>query len=182
VADAGGRSFPLVRLLPFLADFLSLPSFLFLPFFLCFRLSCNLIHVNSGHATLATAHVLFSTSHPSARALRFRSRRSGDLLAVRDSSTGLISLDFPAGDFLTLESGHRRRPKIVEAVLKAAKKLEESEILRVAYSEFFGGSTIVELDASVDLKALAVEAEALVCLSFHLLPFLLKKLNLIALK
>lgn len=46
-----------------------------------------------GHATLATAHVLFQHILPSAQRLRFGTR-SGDLTVTRDGD--LLSMDFPA--------------------------------------------------------------------------------------
>jgi PhzF family phenazine biosynthesis protein len=46
-----------------------------------------------GHATLATAHVLFRYSFPAAEKLTF-STRSGDLAVTRDGE--LLTLDFPA--------------------------------------------------------------------------------------
>ncbi|MBG0826508.1 PhzF family phenazine biosynthesis protein [Planomonospora sp. ID67723] len=47
-----------------------------------------------GHATLATAHVLYSTGAASG-ALEF-STKSGILSVTRDGATGLITMDFPA--------------------------------------------------------------------------------------
>ncbi|MBB5965227.1 PhzF family phenazine biosynthesis protein [Planomonospora venezuelensis] len=47
-----------------------------------------------GHATLSTAHVLYSTGAASG-VIEF-STRSGILSVVRDDTTGLISMDFPA--------------------------------------------------------------------------------------
>ena len=46
-----------------------------------------------GHATLATAHVLFRYTFPSAQHLTF-STRSGNLVVTRDG--GFLSMDFPA--------------------------------------------------------------------------------------
>ncbi|GAA5853056.1 hypothetical protein JCM8547_000185, partial [Rhodosporidiobolus lusitaniae] len=108
-----------------------------------------------GHATLATAHVLFSEHHPAAKAIRFASLFSGELRAVRDASTGQIALDFPAADLLELVEGHRRRPKIVEGVV-AATKLDESKVKRVAWYDGFEAA-VVEIGADVDLAGLKVD-------------------------
>ncbi|GAA5913086.1 hypothetical protein JCM6882_005557 [Rhodosporidiobolus microsporus] len=108
-----------------------------------------------GHATLATAHVLFSTRHPSAKQITFNTRFSGALRAARNASDGSISLDFPAASLLVLEDGHRRRPKIVEAVVKATGLGEES-VKAVAYVDAFDGA-VVELGADVDLEKLQVK-------------------------
>ncbi|BGP34916.1 hypothetical protein JCM10296v2_006740 [Rhodotorula toruloides] len=108
----------------------------------------------SGHATLASAHVLFTTYHPTASSLTFRTLHSGTLRAVRNKSDNSISLDFPAASPLTLEEGHRRRPKIVEAV-KAATGLGEGSVGKVAWWDAWNGA-VVELDAGVDLASLKV--------------------------
>ncbi|GAA6036413.1 hypothetical protein JCM8097_001708 [Rhodosporidiobolus ruineniae] len=115
-----------------------------------------------GHATLATAHVLFSTTHPTATTIRFPTRQSGELRATKSTSSSgdeLISLDFPAGDILTLEDGHRRRPKVVEAVRKATR-LEEDAIKRVAWYDAWDAA-VVELDSTVGLEALDVKVSEL---------------------
>ncbi|BGP19602.1 hypothetical protein JCM10213_000197 [Rhodosporidiobolus nylandii] len=105
-----------------------------------------------GHATLATAHVLFPL-HPAASSIRFVTRFSGALYARRLGD--LISLNFPAADLLTLENGHRRRPKIVGAVL-AATGLKEESILRVVWYDG-SESPVVELAEDVDLEGLKVD-------------------------
>ncbi|BGP10931.1 hypothetical protein JCM10049v2_006825 [Rhodotorula toruloides] len=111
-----------------------------------------------GHATLASAHVLFTTYHPTATSLTFRTLHSGTLRAVRNKSDNSISLDFPAASLLTLEEGHRRRPKIVEAV-KAATGLGEEIVGKVAWWDAWNGA-VVELDAGVDLANLKVDIAA----------------------
>ncbi|BGP27211.1 phenazine biosynthesis PhzC/PhzF family protein [Rhodotorula toruloides] len=111
-----------------------------------------------GHATLASAHVLFTTYHPLSTSLTFLTLHSGTLRAVRNSSDNSISLDFPAASLLTLEEGHRRRPKIVEAV-KAATGLGEDQVGKVAWWDAWNGA-VVELDAGVDLENLKVDIAA----------------------
>ncbi|GAA5826665.1 hypothetical protein JCM11251_002843 [Rhodosporidiobolus azoricus] len=109
-----------------------------------------------GHATLATAHALFTTRHPSATKITFNTRFSGALIATRNASDGSLSLDFPAADILVLEEGHRRKPKIVEAVKKATG-LGDEKIKAVAYMDSFSGA-VIELDESVELEKLDVKA------------------------
>ncbi|BGP03017.1 hypothetical protein NBRC10513v2_006743 [Rhodotorula toruloides] len=111
-----------------------------------------------GHATLASAHVLFTTYHPTATSLTFRTLHSGTLRALRNKSDNSISLDFPAASLLTLEEGHRRRPKIVDAV-KAATGLGEESVGKVAWWDAWNGA-VVELDAGVDLANLKVDIAA----------------------
>ncbi|CEQ40985.1 SPOSA6832_02681, partial [Sporobolomyces salmonicolor] len=108
----------------------------------------------SGHATLASAHVLFTTFHPTATRITFSTRKSGSLSAVRHPEDGSISLDFPAGRLTTLEDGHRRRPKIVDAVIKVVKSKEA--IKRVDWWDPMG--CLIELGSEVDLEKLEVDA------------------------
>ncbi|GAA5919525.1 hypothetical protein JCM1841_002254 [Sporobolomyces salmonicolor] len=107
-----------------------------------------------GHATLASAHVLFTTFHPTATRITFSTRKSGSLSAVRHPEDGSISLDFPAGRLTTLEDGHRRRPKIVDAVIKVVKSKEA--IKRVDWWDPMG--CLIELGSEVDLEKLEVDA------------------------
>ncbi|BGP19595.1 hypothetical protein JCM10213v2_007690 [Rhodosporidiobolus nylandii] len=111
----------------------------------------------SGHATLATAHVLFPL-HPSATSIKFTTRFSGFLFARR-SADGQIAVDFPSADLLTLENGHRRRPKIVAAVC-AATGLKEESVTRVAWYDAWE-APLVELAANVDLEGLKVDFTAI---------------------
>ncbi|GAA5971902.1 hypothetical protein JCM21900_000647 [Sporobolomyces salmonicolor] len=107
-----------------------------------------------GHATLASAHVLFTTFRPTATRITFSTRKSGSLSAVRHPEDGSISLDFPAGRLTTLEDGHRRRPKIVDAVIKVVKSKEA--IKRVDWWDPIG--CLIELGSEVDLEKLEVDA------------------------
>ncbi|GAA6046676.1 hypothetical protein JCM3770_003111 [Rhodotorula araucariae] len=121
-----------------------------------------------GHATLASAHTLFSTHHPSASSIRFETRFSGTLFARRSPAStehgagddvGLISLDFPAAKLLSLSEGHRRLPKILAAVREATGLSSES-VVRCAWYDAWD-APLVELVPSVDLAALEVKAGAL---------------------
>ncbi|GAA5881123.1 hypothetical protein JCM1840_007112 [Sporobolomyces johnsonii] len=107
-----------------------------------------------GHATLASAHVIFTKFHPTATRIAFSTRKSGSLAAVRHPEDGSISLDFPAGQLTTLEDGHRRRPKIVDAVTKVINSSEA--IKRVDWWDPLG--CLVELGSEVDLEKLEVDA------------------------
>nr|WP_299337720.1 PhzF family phenazine biosynthesis protein [Allomuricauda sp.] len=55
-----------------------------------------------GHATLATAYVLFNYYGHKENTIRFYSPRSGELI-VNQSDGGILSLDFPADDFHATE-------------------------------------------------------------------------------
>ncbi|GAA6046672.1 hypothetical protein JCM3770_003109 [Rhodotorula araucariae] len=121
-----------------------------------------------GHATLASAHTLFSRHHPSASSIRFETRFSGTLFARRSPAStehgagddvGLISLDFPAAKLLSLSEGHRRLPKILAAVQEATGLSSES-VVRCAYFEK-SDQTLIELAASVDLAGLTVDSATL---------------------
>lgn len=121
----------------------------------------NVQCLHSGHATLATAHSLFTSLHPSANLITFESRKSGTLTAHREADGGGVSLDFPVAQLMTLEDGHRRRPKILEAVTRAVKGLQASTVLRVGWWDNHQ-TPIVELAAGTDLEHLEVEPELLV--------------------
>ncbi|GAA5984654.1 hypothetical protein JCM10908_003443 [Rhodotorula pacifica] len=110
-----------------------------------------------GHATLATAHTLFDKYHPSASAIDFQTRYSGTLVARRigTGSEQIIALDFPAAALVTLEDGHRRRPKIVGAVVEAVKGFDASRVVRVGWADGFK-APVVEFVAGTDLEALEV--------------------------
>ncbi|BGP42952.1 hypothetical protein JCM10450v2_007072 [Rhodotorula kratochvilovae] len=120
-----------------------------------------------GHATLASAHTLFASHHPSASSIRFETRFSGTLFARRTppsasadgDDVGLISLDFPAATLLYLSEGHRRLPKIL-AALHEATGLGAESVVRCAYFDK-SDQTLIELLPTIDLPALAVSPAAL---------------------
>ncbi|PRX57059.1 PhzF family phenazine biosynthesis protein [Flagellimonas meridianipacifica] len=56
-----------------------------------------------GHATLATAYVLFNYYDHQENTIRFYSPRSGELI-VTNAGSGLISLDFPTDEIAKIES------------------------------------------------------------------------------
>ena len=49
-----------------------------------------------GHATLATAHVIFTEISPELKQIRFHTKQAGELKVTHQKSTGLYTLDFPA--------------------------------------------------------------------------------------
>ncbi|WP_422858334.1 PhzF family phenazine biosynthesis protein [Flagellimonas sp. S174] len=55
-----------------------------------------------GHATLATAYVIFNYYNHSENTIRFYSPRSGEL-TVSQEDGGVLSLDFPADDFHAID-------------------------------------------------------------------------------
>ncbi|GAA5865102.1 hypothetical protein JCM3774_002131 [Rhodotorula dairenensis] len=110
-----------------------------------------------GHATMATAHTLFTQHHPAATSITFKTRHSGILVARRDG-TGpdeAIALDFPAASLVTLEQGHRRRPKILDGLAKSVQGFEECQVVRIAWWDGHK-APIVELKAGTDLEQLQV--------------------------
>lgn len=56
-----------------------------------------------GHATLATAYVLFDYYDHKGNTIRFVSPRSGELL-VKKGDDGLMTMDFPTDDLVSVES------------------------------------------------------------------------------
>ncbi|BGP51140.1 hypothetical protein JCM10450v2_007069 [Rhodotorula kratochvilovae] len=120
-----------------------------------------------GHATLASAHTLFASHHPSASSIRFETRFSGTLFARRSppsasadsEDVGLISLDFPAANLLHLSEGHRRLPKIL-AALHEATGLGAENVVRCAWYDAWD-APLIELAPSVNLRALEVKAAPL---------------------
>ncbi|GAA5993944.1 hypothetical protein JCM5350_005076 [Sporobolomyces pararoseus] len=110
-----------------------------------------------GHATLATAQIIFSHYHPQAKSIFFQSRTRGSLVARRNPSNGSISLDFPASSLVTLSEGHKRRGKILEKVKSIVK---EEAILRIDWADEIGG-VVVELSKEIDLKGLSFDPSAL---------------------
>ena len=56
-----------------------------------------------GHATLASAFVLFSYYQPNTKKIRFISPKSGELF-VEKSPDGMLTLDFPKDDLIKIEN------------------------------------------------------------------------------
>lgn len=118
-----------------------------------------------GHATLASAHVIFST-HSEATQIKF-STLSGILTAER-TSTGAIGLNFPADQEIvkSLSGDSPRYQAALESVLKSSPTLE-GKIRGIALSdEKIGMGPLVEIDGSVDLENLEVDTSAFVSLFF----------------
>lgn len=66
-----------------------------------------------GHATLATAFVLFNHYHPKEHTIRFISPRSGSLVVVKNEDASM-TMDFPSDDLQSVSS----QPNINEAIGK----------------------------------------------------------------
>ncbi|CAF3500883.1 unnamed protein product [Rotaria socialis] len=49
-----------------------------------------------GHATLATAHIIFTEISPMLEKINFQTKQAGDLTVTRKKEAGLYTLDFPA--------------------------------------------------------------------------------------
>lgn len=48
-----------------------------------------------GHATLATAHIIFTEMFPTKEEIKFHTKKAGQLIVTRQKDTGLYTLDFP---------------------------------------------------------------------------------------
>ncbi|GAA6014768.1 hypothetical protein JCM11491_001975 [Sporobolomyces phaffii] len=103
-----------------------------------------------GHATLASASMLFKHYHPEADSILFQTRTRGSLVATRDRSTGLITLDLPRASLVTLESGHKRRDKILRGLEKI---VDQEHVLRIDWADEIA-ACVVELSTEVDLATL----------------------------
>ncbi|GAA5904005.1 hypothetical protein JCM8208_001759 [Rhodotorula glutinis] len=127
-----------------------------------------------GHATIASAHTLFSDHHPGATSIRFETRFSGTLFARRrppppppssspsPDPVGLISLDFPSAPAAVLPTSHPRHAPTLAALTSATTPaLTAAHVVRVAYYAKWD-HTIVEFVPGVDLAQLAVRSDALV--------------------
>ncbi|GAA5952226.1 hypothetical protein JCM3765_001913 [Sporobolomyces pararoseus] len=110
-----------------------------------------------GHATLATAQIIFSHYRPQAKSIFFQSRTRGSLVARKNAADGSISLDFPASSLVTLSDGHKRREKILE---KVKNVVQEEMIRRIDWADEIGG-VVVEVSEDVDLKGLSFDPSAL---------------------
>ncbi|GAA6059250.1 hypothetical protein JCM10212_006643 [Sporobolomyces blumeae] len=121
-----------------------------------------------GHATLATSHVLFTHVHSDATRIEYETKFRGTLSATIDrssaassSSSSSISLDFPSASSVTLESGHRRRDKIVERVAHAVKGASDPGVVeRVAWADQVP-ACVVELSSQVKLEGMEIDPTSL---------------------
>jgi predicted PhzF superfamily epimerase YddE/YHI9 len=125
------------------------------------------LFVSSGHATLATAQIIFSHYKPDAKSIFFQSRTRGSLIARKNAQDGSISLDFPVSSLVTLSAGHRRLEKIVEKVKTVVK---EEHVKRIDWADEIGG-VVVELSEEIDLKALQFDPSLLVSSVFQNLMY-----------
>ncbi|KAL8280437.1 hypothetical protein RQP46_007085 [Phenoliferia psychrophenolica] len=109
-----------------------------------------------GHATLASAHVLFNTSFPNAEVIRFETM-SGTLTA-RKVPEGGLELDFPA-DASVADSSHRTdelRAKLMQAIGTLGIDGIENKVRGWAKG---GIAWIIELDKDVPLASLALDVK-----------------------
>jgi PhzF family phenazine biosynthesis protein len=100
-----------------------------------------------GHATLASAHVLWETARAAGEAIRFETK-SGSLGAARGE--GGIELDFPAFRF---------EPTLLPAAVAAALGVTPLEASRVA--RLNGDSYLVEVAGERDVRGARPDARAL---------------------
>lgn len=112
-----------------------------------------------GHATLASATVLFNYVHPEATELHFQTRWRGELIAYRESDIGQgvsVGLSLPIS-----EATSETSPEVLSAVL-AASGLSESDVIQVCSFDFGEPSPLVQLREGVDLANLKVDETKLV--------------------
>jgi predicted PhzF superfamily epimerase YddE/YHI9 len=114
-----------------------------------------------GHATLASAFVLFHRYSPDATVIHFETQTKGTLSAARvPSPTGFgVALSLPLGP-TTASLGSSN--DIADIVAKATG-IDVSDILEVGtYGEGSHSSAVVEVKSSVPLKDLKVDTSILV--------------------
>ncbi|GJN87804.1 hypothetical protein Rhopal_000759-T1 [Rhodotorula paludigena] len=99
-----------------------------------------------GHATLASAHSLFSTKHPGATRLRFDTM-SGTLEAEK-LADGRIELDFPA-DVGVLDAANKDELKSLRSMAELAIPGSSDAIKHIALGKL---GVIVQLDRAFDLQ------------------------------
>ncbi|GAB3449112.1 PhzF family phenazine biosynthesis protein [Insolitispirillum peregrinum] len=98
-----------------------------------------------GHATLASAHVIFQHLSPQRDTVVFRTRQRG-LLTVRRGDDGLLVMDFPTS---------KLRPMIIPEALDAVLRSPVLEVMR-----YDGDDLFVVLDSPARVKALAPQLTA----------------------
>jgi predicted PhzF superfamily epimerase YddE/YHI9 len=109
-----------------------------------------------GHATLATAHVLFSLpSTASVTSFTFDTI-SGTLRAAK-TEDGLLELDFPADDVVVIQG--EEREKIAAAAVKAMRG--KGQVKEVYLGSFYLAIEVT-MNEGVNLAAVEVEHNALV--------------------
>ena len=69
-----------------------------------------------GHATLATAFVLFNHYHHNENSIRFISPRSGELLVVKNDDSSM-TMDFPTDDLKAVQTNQRINDAIGKSTL-----------------------------------------------------------------
>lgn len=105
-----------------------------------------------GHATLASAHVLFGL-HPTASELAFETRFRGTLRAHREGE--LVRLDLPIA-----EVEPNTDPRL-GAVVASALGFDEGDIVRIGVYDYGGPSPVVQIKPGVDLGKLQINISKL---------------------
>ncbi|GAA5939091.1 Yhi9p [Sporobolomyces koalae] len=116
-----------------------------------------------GHATLATAQIIFKHHESNARTIHFESRRRGTLVA-RKNDDDSISLDFPVSSLVTLSLDDKRWSKALDKILKITKEpddvMDMGHVVRMDWADEVNG-LVVELSDEVDLEHLKVDPSKL---------------------
>lgn len=115
-----------------------------------------------GHATLASAHVLFADPDivpPNVTEIRFETRKSG-ILVVSGAPTGGYQMQFPAGK--TTKVGAVLEGKIADVIRNALVPEYAAVYIGAGQEPAFGGFLLVELEGPVDLGKIDVNPTAFV--------------------
>ncbi|BGP13192.1 hypothetical protein JCM10213_000228 [Rhodosporidiobolus nylandii] len=109
-----------------------------------------------GHATLASAHFLFSEHHPTASRLRFETKMSGSLFASRLEDER-IELDFPADVSVVQEVDAFDEEHVREKLVEMSMPLEKA-VVKVARGKL---GWIIELEADYELETAVLDTAPL---------------------
>ncbi|GJJ14123.1 hypothetical protein Clacol_008380 [Clathrus columnatus] len=116
-----------------------------------------------GHATLATAHVLFSNRKSIGLAdninrLEFQTKKAG-ILTAQLLGDGRIELDFPAGDIISIHSGETQE-RIVTAIKEAFHPTPPAIKFIGDGKKIYDDYLLVEIDPNYDLQGASVNTDA----------------------
>ncbi|WWC58397.1 uncharacterized protein I303_100937 [Kwoniella dejecticola CBS 10117] len=116
-----------------------------------------------GHATLASAQVLFSL-HPALQSIKFQTRFSGQLIASRIEDK--VEITLPTLDTKTLSQesfGSINHDVEIEKLRKAFNMTDQDDGILGIFEMDFGGNRclIVQMNGNVDVAAIKVNTKAL---------------------
>ncbi len=134
-----------------------------------------------GHATLASAHVLFHmpgllSSDNLNKLVRFQTRKSGILTARRVGSAedALIELELPAGGVLDVSTEHYAKAK--DSVAQALGDEVSIKFVGAAQGVPFKGYLVIEVEAPWDLGSKDINPGVFVSPAHHIHDFVYRAL------